>query len=162
MNDGRVQQCASPLEIYNQPANQFVAGFMGSPPMNFIPGELQRDDGDLFFLGSGIRQRLPARLSAAVNGSNPASVVLGVRPEDVKISTEASAGDHRATVFVEEPMGADVLVTLNLDATLLKARADAEFRTSPGQNLGLTFAEHKLHLFATDDGRSLGRDLPPA
>jgi multiple sugar transport system ATP-binding protein len=168
MHEGRVQQCASPLEIYNQPANQFVAGFMGSPPMNFIPGELQRDNGDLYFLASGIRQRLPARLAAAVagpdagGGANPGPVVLGVRPEDIKISTEQSGGDHRATVFVEEPMGADVLVTLSLDAALLKARADAEFRTSPGQSLGLTFAEHKLHLFAEKDGRALGRDRPPA
>ena len=162
MHEGRVQQCASPLEIYNQPANQFVAGFMGSPPMNFIDGELQREDGDLYFLASGIRQRLPARLTAAANDEGSGPVVLGIRPEDVKISTEAGGGDHRATVFVEEPMGADVLVTLNVDSALLKARADAEFRTSPGQNLGLTFAEHKLHLFAADDGRALGRDLPPA
>jgi multiple sugar transport system ATP-binding protein len=167
MHEGRVQQCASPLEIYNQPANQFVAGFMGSPPMNFIPGELQRDDGELYFLANGIRQRLPARLAAAVacpdagGGASPGSVVLGVRPEDVRISTADGGGDHRATVFVEEPMGADVLVTLSLDAALLKVRADAEFRTSPGQSLSLTFVEHKLHLFAEKDGRALGRDLPP-
>jgi multiple sugar transport system ATP-binding protein len=162
MHDGRVQQCASPLEIYNRPANQFVAGFMGSPPMNFIDGELQRDDGALYFLASGLRQRLPADLAAAVDGANPTTVVLGIRPEDVKISTEEGGGEHRATVFVEEPMGADVLVTLSLESALLKARADAEFRTSPGQPLGLTFAEHKLHLFAGPDGRALGRDLPPA
>jgi len=161
MNDGRVQQCASPLEIYNRPANQFVAGFMGSPPMNFIPGELQRDNGALYFLASGIKQRLPDRLAAAAAGASPGSVVLGVRPEHISLSTQEGAGDHRATVFVEEPMGADVLVTLNTDAALLKARADAEFRTTPGQPLGLTFAEQKLHLFAADDGRALGRDLPP-
>jgi multiple sugar transport system ATP-binding protein len=168
MHDGRVQQCASPLEIYNRPANQFVAGFMGSPPMNFIDGELQREDGALYFLAAGLRQRLPARLAAAVacpdagGGANPTTVVLGIRPEDVKISTEEGGGDHRATVFVEEPMGADVLVTLSLESALLKARADAEFRTTPGQPLGLTFAEHKLHLFAGQDGQALGRDLPPA
>jgi multiple sugar transport system ATP-binding protein len=159
MNDGRVQQCASPLEIYNRPANQFVAGFMGSPPMNFISGELQRENGDLYFAASGLRQRLPA---AAADRASPAGVVLGVRPEDVKISTEAGGGEHRATVFVEEPMGADVLVTLNLESALLKARADAEFHADPGQSLGLTFAEHKLHLFVEKDGRALGHDLPPA
>jgi ABC-type sugar transport system ATPase subunit len=87
--------------------------------------------------------------------------VLGIRPEDVKISTEEGGGDHRATVFVEEPMGADVLVTLSLESALLKARADAEFRTRPGQPLGLTFSEHKLHLFAGPDGHALGHDLPP-
>jgi multiple sugar transport system ATP-binding protein len=162
MDGGRVQQCASPLEIYNRPANQFVAGFMGSPPMNFIPGELQRDDGVLCFLAEGIRQRLPARLTGAVDGSSPGPVVLGVRPEDIGLSTEQGRGDHRATVFVEEPMGADVLVTVSLESALLKARADAEFRANPGQQLGLTFAEHKLHLFAADDGRALGLDLPSA
>jgi multiple sugar transport system ATP-binding protein len=162
MNDGRVQQCASPLEIYNRPANQFVAGFMGSPPMNFISGELQRENGSLYFQGSGIRQRIPDGLAVAADREGSGAVVLGVRPEDIRISTEANGGDHRASVFVEEPMGADVLVTLRLDAALLKARADAEFRTSPGQNLGLSFLEHKLHLFAADDGRALGRDLAPA
>jgi multiple sugar transport system ATP-binding protein len=163
MQDGRVLQCASPLEIYNRPANQFVAGFMGSPPMNFIPGELQRDNGALYFLASGIRQRLPSRLAVAADGVGPGNsgtVVLGVRPEDIKIATEEGGGDHRATVFVEEPMGADVLVTLSLDAALLKARADADLRTNPGQRLGLTFAEHKLHLFAAKDGRSLGHAHP--
>jgi multiple sugar transport system ATP-binding protein len=162
MDQGRVQQCASPLEIYNRPANQFVAGFMGSPPMNFIPGQLQRDNGSLYFLASGIKQRLPDRLTAAADGASVGSVVLGVRPEHISLSTQEGEGDHRATVFVEEPMGADVLVTVNVDAALLKARADAEFRSTPGQALGLTFAEQKLHLFAADDGRALGRDLPPA
>jgi multiple sugar transport system ATP-binding protein len=156
MHEGRVQQCASPLEIYNRPANQFVAGFMGSPPMNFIPGELRRDDGTLWFMAEGIRQRLPGRLTAAADLAGLGPVVLGVRPEDIALSTDEDGGGHRATVFVEEPMGADVLVTLSLGATLLKARADAEFRTRPGQPLGLAFAEHKLHLFAADDGRALG------
>jgi multiple sugar transport system ATP-binding protein len=157
MHEGRVQQCASPLEIYNRPANQFVAGFMGSPPMNFLSGELHRDNGTLYFQAEGIRQRLPDHMAAAVVGANSGSVVLGVRPEDISLSTDKASG-HLATVFVEEPMGADVLVTLSLGPALLKARADAEFHADPGQPLGLTFAEHKLHLFAEDDGRALRWD----
>lgn len=155
MNDGRLQQCASPLEIYRQPVNQFVAGFMGSPPMTFINGELRREGDTLFFVAGELRQALPPRLAGAATDENVGAVALGVRPEDVLLSLEAQTGYHPATVFIEEPMGADVLVTLTVGDTLLKARAGAEFHAEPEQQLHVRFAEHKLHLFALDDGRAL-------
>ncbi|HET8628635.1 MAG TPA: ABC transporter ATP-binding protein [Thermomicrobiales bacterium] len=158
MSDGRVQQCASPLEIYNHPANQFVAGFMGSPPMNFIDGELRRDNGTLDFVAEGVRQPLPARLTAAADGAPAGPVVFGIRPEDIALSPQPADGFHPARVFIEEPMGADVLVTLSLGQTLLKARADAEFSSTPQQPMYVKFAERKMHLFAAADGHALTSD----
>jgi multiple sugar transport system ATP-binding protein len=161
MNEGRIQQCASPLEIYNQPANLFVAGFMGSPPMNFLNGELRREGGTLHFETKGVRQPLPARLAAAVDGAAGGPVVLGVRPEDVLLSERAADGYHHARVFIEEPMGADVLVTLDLADTHFKARADADFRATPDQPLFVKFEDDKINLFAAADGRAL-RPAPGA
>jgi multiple sugar transport system ATP-binding protein len=155
MDQGRVQQCASPLEIYNHPANVFVAGFMGSPPMNFLHGELGRENGTLHFRAEDVCQPLPAPLAEVADGANLRSVVLGVRPEDVTLSRQEAGGHHRSTVFIEEPMGADVLVNLTFGNSLFKARADPGFQTTPGQPLFVKFDEGKLHLFAADDGRAL-------
>jgi multiple sugar transport system ATP-binding protein len=158
MNEGRIQQCASPLEIYNAPANQFVAGFMGSPPMNLVDGTLRRENGTLYFDAADLHQPLPPHLATAAGDAGDA-VTFGIRPEDVVLSPQATPGAHLAEVFIEEPMGAEVLVTLNLAGALLKARADAEFHAEPRQRLFVSFVERKMHLFAGDDGRALRAGL---
>ena len=155
MDRGRVQQCAAPLEIYHRPANQFVAGFIGSPPMNFLPGEVLREDGQLLFRAPGLRQPLPARFAAGLDQAGERSVVLGVRPEDVLLSWQETSGSLSGRVFIEEPLGAEVLVTLELGGTLVKARAGDGFEATSGQPLFVTLAANKLHLFAANDGRAL-------
>ncbi|HEU5328105.1 MAG TPA: ABC transporter ATP-binding protein, partial [Thermomicrobiales bacterium] len=159
MNEGRIQQCASPLEIYNAPANQFVAGFMGSPPMNLVDGTLRRENGTLYFDAADLHQPLPPHLATAAGDSGGTSVTFGIRPEDVVLSPQATPNAHLAEVFIEEPMGAEVLVTLNLGGALVKARADAEFHAEPRQRLFVSFVERKMHLFAADDGRALRAGL---
>ncbi len=155
MNEGTIQQHGSPLEIYNRPTNRFVAGFIGSPPMNFIEGDLSRENGNLYFVADNVRQIVPAYLASSVDKYDQRSAVLGVRPEDVYLSHERAEGSQPATVFVVEPMGSDVLVTLNIAGTQVKVRADAEFQAKPHQDLFVQFRDDKLHLFAADDGRSL-------
>src|SRR3712207_5212068 len=89
MKDGLVQQCASPEEIYARPANLFVASFMGSPPMNFLTGEVQRDGGRLLFRHGAVTVELPEH--AAVDDLSGREAVLGVRPEDVHLSDSGGA-----------------------------------------------------------------------
>ena len=104
MKDGRIEQIGSPLELYDYPANMFVAGFIGSPAMNFLPGTLRRNgSGAELELADGTRLQAP--LSAG--GSDGQSVVLGTRPEHLQL---AASGGIPSQVVVLEPTGADTFV----------------------------------------------------
>ena len=152
MKDGLLQQCAPPEEIYERPANMFVASFMGSPPMNFVAGELREGDGGLGFQHAQLSRDLPAAMRPA---GTERRVVLGVRPEDVLLSDVPGPGRLAGKVFVAEPLGPDVLVTVTVGEQLIKARVPAPFQIRPDGTVYLDFADHKLHLFAEADGRAL-------
>src|SRR6266511_2210602 len=123
MRDGVVQQCATPEEIYERPANRFVASFMGSPPMNFVTGELVDVDGVRSFRSSALTQEISLY---DAQPDDPA-VVLGIRPEDVSLSPSPTPGYRPGKVFVSEPLGPDVLVTVRIDGELIKARVPTPF-----------------------------------
>ncbi|WP_327633450.1 ABC transporter ATP-binding protein [Kribbella sp. NBC_00482] len=150
MRDGVVQQCATPEEIYERPANRFVASFMGSPPMNFVTGELADVDGTRTFRSPALTQAL--RLSA--EPTDPA-VVLGIRPEDITLSTTPVDGYHPGKVFVSEPLGPDVLVTVRIEGELVKARVPTPFRLGHDSTVYVGFNPNRLHLFAAADGTAL-------
>jgi multiple sugar transport system ATP-binding protein len=135
MNDGIIQQIAPPAEIYDQPANLFVAGFIGSPAMNLIGGMLR--DGDFVAPGLTVHQ--------ARAGSRD-GVVLGVRPEDLAVA-EARAGDIAGTIYASELTGESVLVTVAVGATRIVAKADRAFRGDFGQSVGIVVNRARLHLF---------------
>lgn len=115
MNAGRVQQIGCPMQVYDRPANRFVAGFIGVPPMNFLEGKLAGVDGTAAFdFGFG-RSALPERLARRLAPRTGASMTLGVRPERVKLSSAPSdPASVRVTVTMVEPAGdrADVYATL--------------------------------------------------
>ncbi len=118
LKDGIVQQIGAPLEIYDRPANQFVASFIGSPPMNFINCALVERDGQLYLTGDGLHVKLPAEKKATLsrvvrNGNLP--IVLGLRPEDFseRRSYDGAADSDviRTRVNFLEPLGSEVLAT---------------------------------------------------
>ncbi|GAA1706131.1 ABC transporter ATP-binding protein [Fodinicola feengrottensis] len=152
MKDGLVQQCASPEEIYARPANLFVASFMGSPPMNFLHGEVQREDGKLLFRHQGIAIELPDHASAAVDDLSGREAVLGIRPEDVLLGVENGTA---AKIFVAELLGADVLVTVSLGEQLVKARVPAPYQVGVNAQVTVEFPAEKVHLFDPSDGRAV-------
>ncbi|MET7338639.1 ABC transporter ATP-binding protein [Nonomuraea sp. NPDC005650] len=151
MRDGVVQQCATPAEIYERPANRFVASFMGSPPMNFVTGELADVDGVRTFRSGALSQELGGY---DVSPDDPA-VVLGVRPEDVTLSPTPVAGYQPGKVFVSEPLGPDVLVTVRIGGELLKARVPVPFRLGHDSTVYVGFNQNRLHLFRASDGTAL-------
>jgi multiple sugar transport system ATP-binding protein len=152
MKDGLVQQCASPEEIYARPANLFVASFMGSPPMNFLTGEVQREDGKLLFRHEAVTIALPHHAGEAVDDLSGREAVLGIRPEDVQLSDQTGAA---ARIFVAELLGADVLVTVSLGDQLVKARVPAPYQVSVNAGVSVVFPADKLHLFDPSDGRAV-------
>ncbi len=150
MKDGLVQQCASPEEIYARPANLFVASFMGSPPMNFLTGEVQRDGGRLHFRHGAVTVELPEH--AGVDELSGRDAVLGIRPEDVRLADQGGAPGQ---IFVAELLGADVLVTVRLGEDLVKARVPAPYDGRVNAGVSVVIAPDKVHLFDPSDGRAV-------
>lgn len=155
MSDGEIQQCASPLEIYNYPATLFVAEFMGSPAMNSLVGELQQDNGRMYFVSNGVRQPLSDELAAATSAKDAREVILGIRPEDIELTEETGENTHPITVFVEEPLGSENLVTIDVGEHQFKVRTPPEYRTHPRQELQMRFTPGKVHLFDAETGEAL-------
>jgi multiple sugar transport system ATP-binding protein len=144
MEGGELRQFAPPREVYDRPANLFVAGFIGTPPMNALPGSFVGD-------AAGGAFRHPAITARFAVAGAPATVVLGVRPEDVLIG----AGPHRATVRVVEPTGHETIVRLDAGGSPLTARAPAEARLHPGEAVRFALRRDRLHLFDATSGLRL-------
>ncbi|MFU1921927.1 glycerol-3-phosphate ABC transporter ATP-binding protein, partial [Klebsiella pneumoniae] len=110
MKDGVIQQFGTPQQIYNDPANLFVASFIGSPPMNFIPLRLQRRDGRWTGLLDSGQDRIELPLSLEPGLEEGRELILGVRPEQIALGDGSAAHDLRTEVEVLEPTGPDTLV----------------------------------------------------
>jgi len=144
MRDGRLQQVGAPLEIYNRPANAFVAGFLGNPSMNLI--EVDVSDG---------RVRHP-RFSIEARGvrlSGPA--ILGQRPEDMSV-VNSGEGDFDGEVYTAELLGDSVLVTTRLGDELIAVKADKSISVSMGEKVGFRFGRSALHFFSRETGERIG------
>ncbi len=156
MNEGVLQQLGTPDEVYHHPANLFVAGFLGSPPMNLLEGMLAVHDGGLSLEAGDTRLALPTDLGATL-GEAPREVTLGIRPEAVRLTAEPTTDALRGEVYVSEPLGSDQFVTVRVGEWLLKARTDPDFRVAAGQPVGVSLLPHRLHVFATATGQRIGQ-----
>lgn len=160
MKDGYVQQIASPLEIYSQPANMFVAGFIGSPAMNFFEGVVQERRGSLIFTGGGVTLSLPLPWRSLLKSRRGQSVVLGIRPEDLSRSKgTAGNGTLRARVEIVEPMGNELFVyfTTQGSGTQHIARIDTSWQPEVGRKVSFEMNLRKVHFFDRTTGEALGR-----
>jgi len=143
MDKGRIQQLGTPDEVYNNPANIFVAGFIGSTPMNLIKGDLNNGT----FTGSG------AKLEKCGKGTRK-NVVLGIRPEDVSVAAKGK-GNFQAPLFSLEPTGDQTLVAARSDDSLIVARGGRDFRQEIGSNIIFNFAAERAYLFDGETGQRL-------
>jgi multiple sugar transport system ATP-binding protein len=145
MKDGTLQQAAAPLEIYQKPANQFVAGFIGSPAMNFFQGSAERENGAVFFKISD-DWAIPLGNAPAVPLGKP--VILGLRPEHIVTNGEGA----EAAVERSETTGAESLIFLSKNKSRFTARADAGFNPGPGGKVGIRFDTSRAHFFDAATG----------
>jgi multiple sugar transport system ATP-binding protein len=154
MNGGRVAQIGKPLEVYRDPADTFVASFLGSPPTNLLPARLDGDDGTLVVGASRIA--LDGALAACARSANGAELVLGVRPEDVRI--DGAAAHAGAEVVAVEPLGAETIVRTRLPgiAQDLLVRTGRTATAKVGDHLLLAFDLAAAHLFDPVTTRRLG------
>jgi multiple sugar transport system ATP-binding protein len=156
MHQGVLQQHGTPDEIYNHPVNEWVAGFVGDPPMNFLDCTLEQRDGQLFACGPFMRVALtPAQARLIEAAKAPAALRLGIRPDDLAVTLGAARSNEglAGTVFVVEPVGGDTLVYVKLsDDERLLVRTRASLRAEPGTPCAVSANAERLHLFAPDTG----------
>ena len=147
MNDGVIQQIAAPKELYDHPVNRFVAGFIGSPPMNFIDADVTRDGDRFYASGNGFKTLLPQAHTAKLS-SNGKKIVLGVRPEDVRV-VNAPDSDSNASgrIDVVEQLGAEQLAFTVVGEQNLLLRTSPDITLAAGANVSLAFNVAKTHAF---------------
>jgi multiple sugar transport system ATP-binding protein len=158
MKDGLIQQVGAPLEVYAAPQNQFVAGFIGSPAMNFIACTVTAQDGNLFFKAPGLSLPVPAGKSKAIAVYRDKAVTLGVRPEDLH---EATPQDPRTSVFdakveVVEPIGHEIYLDVTVGTSEIIARVSPDTMYKMGQAIKLAASVDKLHAFDPQTERAIG------
>jgi len=148
MKNGVIMQLDDPTTIYNEPRNLFVAGFIGSPSMNFLKGELVNREGKVVFTTNDVLFSLDG-YKAGETLQSGRKVVLGVRPEHIKVNEEAASGAeiHHATVDIEEPMGADNLLWLKHAGHTMSVRVNGARRFGPGSAVKLGFDMSLASLF---------------
>jgi len=150
MDKGLVQQVDAPLNIYRAPVNRFVAGFLGTPPMNFLDGQLRGEGGGVSFAGGGIRLPLVPEMAQLLAGRVGQAVTLGIRPEALQLHANGSSQvvPLQVKVSVVEPLGShmDIISTTTAEARLV-ARVAAESMAPSEQMLPLYLNPAQVHLF---------------
>lgn len=144
MNNGHIQQTAPPIELYDSPANTFAAGFIGSPPMNLIDGEIE----------NGVFSALGTRISG-LPGNVSGAVTLGVRAEDLTVVKEDVADIH-APVYNVELLGDCTLVTVKNGDVQMTAKAGKTFHAEIGATMHLAATPQKCRLFSRPSGERIG------
>ena len=150
MNQGKLEQVADPLTLYHQPANLFVAGFIGWPPMNFFPGTLRRQARELVFVAAdspGFSVRVPEERAGQPGDCLEKTVLLGLRPEDIGVAAQPAEAGVRARVELVERLGAETHVRFNAGGSRGVLRAGGDDLFSVGQELTLCFEMNKAHFF---------------
>ncbi len=148
MSKGELQQVGTPLEVYEKPSSLFVASFIGTPPMNFIPATLA--DGGTTVVASGFRVPVPQAFRAAAAGRDGSKVVLGIRPENIREAVrEGGGGTVPVTAKVEfvEPLGHEVIVHGRVGDDLVVAKVDPHRAPKMGSTVELVVEVEAVHLF---------------
>jgi len=159
MRSGEILQVADPVGLYEKPANTFVAGFIGAPPMNFLRGRIVEEDEDLYFQDRGIKLRLLPQHYSKVSSYRGKEAVFGIRPEDIydKIFAQDARPEFTitATVEVVEPMGSEIYLYLNAGKNSFVARVTNQDTATVNQDLQIVFDMSKAHFFDTDSEKAL-------
>ena len=149
MRDGRVQQVGDPMELYNEPANRFVAGFIGSPAMNFAEVRIAAENGALWAESEGIRVKVPARLAARLGPYAGKEVTLGIRPEDLHIAGPADPAElsFGAVVEVVERLGSEILLDVAVGPATMVASVEPTVGAKVHEQLSLALNPERIHFF---------------
>ncbi|MGI6007404.1 MAG: ABC transporter ATP-binding protein [Ruminococcus sp.] len=155
MKDGVIQQVASPKELYSRPVNKFVAGFIGSPQMNFLKGKIFESGAQLYIAIEQAQFPIPSSKASILKeqGYSGKEICLGIRPEDIQ---ESEDGPLCSTVKVYELLGSESYLYFDIGETQVTARMNSLFDKKPGSPVRITFDMGKAHFFDPDIELSVG------
>jgi multiple sugar transport system ATP-binding protein len=155
LKGGVLQQVGPPVEVYAHPANKFVAGFVGSPAMNFLDGELSAPDGGRSFSCGDFSFSLDPALAKALEGTTERNGTYGIRAEDVRPSNGQETGDVEFKVYGVEVMGSEQFIHGRRGKTAVVARAPMDFRAELGAPVWLSFTTPNGHFFDSKTEKAL-------
>ena len=160
MKDGFIQQVDTPQNLYDLPVNEFVAGFMGSPQMNFIDATLAKEGADYYVTFGAAKIKVPAnKANAEIANYVGKEIVFGIRPEDVHDEPEfiEKHPEARATADVEvtELMGAETYLYLNCEGNALTARVEPTSTAKTGDKITIALDMNKMHLFDKETEKTI-------
>ncbi|HDP16316.1 MAG TPA: sn-glycerol-3-phosphate ABC transporter ATP-binding protein UgpC [Candidatus Omnitrophica bacterium] len=154
MKDGVIQQIADPITLYDKPVNKFVAGFIGSPPMNFVKGKIIKKDGKFYFAESGFKVKIVEDMLPKLSSYEGKEIIFGIRPEDIydKLFVSDASQDNmvKAVVDIIEPMGSEVFLYITVGKSSVTARVGGHDRPEVGQDIDMVFDMSKVHFFDND------------
>jgi multiple sugar transport system ATP-binding protein len=156
MDSGVLQQLSSPTEVYNNPANLFTAGFIGSPPMNFFDCSLTEPNGEYVLDAGEFKYRLDQDTYRMVkDGAASSELIIGVRPEDINVQITNGKETIEAEVYVVEPLGSENVVDVKIGSSLVKALAPPSLALDIGQKVCLELNKEKTHVFDKKTGKTI-------
>lgn len=159
MKDGYLQQIADPITVYDKPVNKFVAGFIGTPPMNFMEGRIIKTDGKIFFDEGKFRVRVTDEMMGPLAGYVGKAITFGIRSEDIydKLFVTEAPPDNTITASVEviEPMGSEVYLYLTTGLNSFIAKVGAHAKPIINQDMDLVFDMSKVHFFDKDTEKTI-------
>lgn len=148
LNHGVLQQIDTPENVYNHPANLFVAGFVGNPRMNFLDCRIDMNAREI--ISSDDSWRFPltgSQLQKAARYAGIKEAIFGIRPEDIELSREVESSTVRAEVYVVEPLGDRTVVDMRLGGEFIKVKVAPDFTAASGDWLGMRFDSERFHVF---------------
>jgi multiple sugar transport system ATP-binding protein len=149
MKDGLIQQVGEPLELYNNPANKYVAGFIGSPPMNFSNVQISSEGGVLFATNTAMKIRVPDHFNQRLAPYANKAMTLGIRPEALRMANSADSKDTvlDAVVEVSEQLGSEVILDVKCAGAGMVASVEPTIRVKPGETIKLAMDPTGLRFF---------------
>ncbi len=157
MNDGRIEQVGRPIEVYDYPKTRFVAAFIGTPPMNFLPGKLVQESEDAVFVGENFKLALPERFQKFLHSHAGKEVEFGIRPEDMQWGTGEPAENTYIPTVVQltEALGNELLVYVKCGNIPMIMRCDAHIQVGSGDEHKPVPDPEKIHLFDVETGKNM-------
>jgi multiple sugar transport system ATP-binding protein len=157
MKDGVVQQAGEPLELYNAPVNRFVAGFLGSPAMNFATVRMMGANGTMRAQNAGFGIDMPSELALRLAPYADRDVTVGIRPEDLRLANGSDPAGLciDAVVEVVERLGSEILLDMQVGGQSMVAAVEPSVRAQHGDKIRLALRPDRLHFFDTTSGAAI-------
>jgi multiple sugar transport system ATP-binding protein len=155
MRDGVIQQMDKPNVVYDMPADQFVGGFIGTPPMNFLEGQVRSDNGVVNVHLSDFTIKPPEFIASTLKAFDGQSVIIGIRAENIEAFTEPTPDAMKVQVLVVEPLGSQNLLTIKIGESIVKVATHPDFPAAPDKDIWLRFPIEKVRWINRDSQKAL-------